>query len=284
MKRLLFPLLLTWTIAVAGSADAASYPLLTITSNGENISRLIIGDHLEVALDNGKPDELYEFRLIDSDYYEIATGSTVADAAGRVPTTLLWAHTGVVGCDYPPFVPGDYRFQHFAEAEAALHLRTLKIQVVASSGVEVAAKDLTLVAVSRELAYFSDASGCLRRRFGNSESVYLSLRHPSRTTPTRRFFLVSGSDPAIGNNIVDVRETVSNYSIPPAGNPVTFLAWSGAASNMGFYSGVVRWEASSTPIVTGSDARLTPHRHPGFLPTPPGGLVITIDGCPSCDP
>ena len=165
-RRLLFPLLLTLTLVVASSADAASSPLLKITSNGETISRLIIGDHLEVALDNGDPDELYEFRLIDSDYYEIATGSTYADAAGRVPTTLLWAYTGVVGCDYPPFVPEPYRFQHFADAETALNLRTLTVQVLASSGVEVASKDLPLIAVSRELAYFSDASGCLRRRFG----------------------------------------------------------------------------------------------------------------------
>ena len=284
MKRLLFPLLLTWTLAVAGSADAASSPLLKITSNGETISRLIIGDHLEVALDKGDPDELYEYRLIDSDYYEIATGSTVADAAGRVPPTLLWAHTGVVGCDYPPFVPGEYRFQNFADAEEMLHLRTLKIQVLASSGVEVASQNITLLAVNRELAYFSDAAGCLRRRFGNSESVYLSLLHPSRTTPTRRFFLVSGSNPAIGDNIVDVRDAVSIFSIPPTGDPVTFLAWSGAASTIGFYSGILRWQSSSTPIVTGSDARLSPHPHPGFLPTPPGGLVITIDGCPSCDP
>lgn len=281
-RRLFFPLLLTLTF-LASSADAAP-PLLKLTSNGETISRLIIGDHLEVALDNGDPDELYEFRLIDSDYYEIATGSAVADAAGRVATTLLWAHTGVVGCDYPPFVPGEYRFQNFADAEELLHLRTLKVQVLASSGVEVASQNITLLAVSRELAYFSDAAGCLRRRFGNSESVYLSLRHPSRTTPTRRFFLVSGSAPAIGDNIVDVRTTDSIYSIPPTGNPVTFLAWIGAASTMGFYSGVLRWQSSSTPIVAGSDVRLSPHQHPGFLPTPPGGLVITIDGCPSCDP
>lgn len=281
-RRLFFPLLLTLTF-LASRAEAAP-PRLTLTSNGENISRLIVGDHLEVALDYGDPDEVYEFRLIDSDNYEIATGSAVADAAGRVPATLLWAYTGVVGCDYPPFVPGPYRFQHFADAETALHLRTLKIEVIASSGVEIAAKGLTLIAVNRELAYFSDASGCLRRRFGNSESVYLSLRHPSRTTPTRKFFLVSGTNPAIGDNIVDVRETVSNFSIPTAGNPVTFLAWSGAASNMGFYSGVVRWGASSTPIITGSDARLGHWSEPSWGPMTPGGLVITIDGCPSCDP
>lgn len=280
--KLLFSLLLVLAFLVPCAAEAS--PILTLSSDGQKISRLAIGDHLEVTLDNATPGELYEFRLRDTDFYEIAEGSAVADAAGRVPTSLLWAYTGVVGCDYPPFVPADYHFQHFNQAEAALNLRTLTVQVLSSSGVEVALQNITLIAVTRELAYFSDASGCLRRRFGNSESVYLSLRHPSRTTPTRKFFLVSGWNPTVGSDIVDVRGDGGTTYTLPTGSTVTFQIWSGAASVMGFYSGLVRWEANTTPIVMSSDRLLNPKPHPGFLPTPPGGLVITIDGCPSCDP
>ncbi len=264
------------------ASPAFGTPTLRAESGGRTVSRFFIGDHLSVAITGAAPSTSYQLRLVDDDGAQVAVSEITTDAAGNAAPKRLWTYSGVVGCDlssvpYPPLS----RFQHFAEAEAALAGRTFEIEALDSDGVLAASLALPLLAPTRELRYFSDASGCLRYHFKDTETVYLALRHPNRTQATRRLYLTAPSSFAIGSNLADVRgfDGVQIWNLPATGNPVVVEVWNGAVTTLGSYAGIVRSEPTSFGSVLASDGIVgIAYGSPIML----DGVMITIDGCPTC--
>ena len=268
-------LALLW--ATAAAADTS----LILTSGGENVARLFVGDHLEVGVAGAPAHQTLNLQLIDSDGVLIASSTVVTDAAGKVEPALFWLYTGVLGCDAGVFPNPDlYRFLDFGEAETRLDGRTLIVQAIDLDGVQTAQRELPIVAEPHELPYFSDSAGCLRLQFRDDEGVYLSVRHPNTTQPTRYFFLTGPEVLAIGDPIADVRDLAAPQTIYlAAGSPlVTTLVWEARDSSIGTFRGIYRSENSRLLHVFGSDVDAVPV-WPGHFE----GIMLTMDGCPTCN-
>lgn len=285
-----------------GATAAQAQPHLVVTNGSAPIAQLYVGDDLAVGLEGAVPFETYALRLLDSANIEIVAGVVEADAAGKVEPELLWAYTGVIGCDAAP--PGNaaateaadaadagdageslppHTYTYFSQAEAALNGETLRLEAFSSDGVLTVSTLLPVRIMPDELAYFSNAAGCLRQTFFNNEDVYLSLHHPSSTSVTRRIFLAPATPLLVGSLIADVRgmDGPQIWTLPsPIPSVATTRVWKAAQSLPGEYTGVLRWVSSGTPQLTRSD-RVSSITET-LLGRPTKGLLITVDGCPSC--
>ena len=216
-------------LGVAAQVQAQPVPLL---GNGSlPASQLIVGDDLWVGLKGGDAGALYDFRLSGADGALISGAYATADAAGTVASTLVWKRSGVVGCDCGAGAdPDDFRFQTYEQAEAALSGKTLVLQVLSASGVQLARVAVPAVAMRRELSYFSDAAGCPRQIFKAGEAIHLSFLHPDRSRGDRQVFIAQSRLWPIGEPIRDLRGAGQKMILPAAGERVT-LPLSGLAQD-----------------------------------------------------
>lgn len=276
-------------IALSTFARTAPAQPQIVLSNGElPMTRLVVGEHLVAQLKAGVPGQVYDFVLRSSDGAEIARATAEADAAGAAGPVLLWAYSGVVGCDPGAAAdPDRLRFRFFAEAEEALAGRELVVEVLGGLRKRELRQVLPVFAGDQELPYFSGADGCLRRFFRAAEPVYLSLFHPYQSAESRQVFLVRARPQGlpIGQALEDVRGAGSLERIDPGGDLATVLIW-GAVETLGDefasaleFNGVVRTQPSAARARLATDRVIAV---PGRIDVDGGGISITIDGCPKC--
>jgi hypothetical protein len=275
--------LLAWALLAlaAGAGAAGASPAIEIGNGKQPVAALYIGDDLSAGLEDVVPDEIYRLRLRDSDGTPIAEFTATSDAAGRIEPRVFWPRTGVWGCDLGVSVNNAfYQYQQFADAEDALAGQTLVLEAFREDDTLAASRNVPILSSPQEIAYFSDAAGCLRHHFRDDEHVYVSLRHPSRNALTRRLFLTPAGSLPSGASFTDVRglATPPLWTLPATGNPVTVKVWDAGLTSLGSYCGIIRWTSGTELRVLASD--LVDYH----LATPPdaGGIVISVDGCPGC--
>lgn len=270
-------------------ASLSAAPRVELSDGAVAKSQLTVGDDLYVSLAGVDPSAVYGLRLLGSDGEAVAALSARTDAFGNLAPQLLWARSGVVGCDCgaPEANPSQHVFANYAEAEEELSGKGFEVQVMAASGVEVARLALPVVAAAKEIAYFADADGCPRSFAKASEALYLAILHPERAKPDRRFFMALSKPWPLGEPIADVRGALQAIAVPATGGDLEIVPLAGwplaaptaASSRIISYDGVWRQGLISHPWIHAGDQVMAA---PNKTPTGPegnGGIVITMDGC-----
>ena len=281
LRRGAFALIACGLLAAPASAQKVEIRL----SNGSlPTARLAVGDDLFASLSSGSPGANYEFRLLSPEGILISGAYGTADAAGDVFPKKIWGRTGVVGCDCAAGADLElYRFETYQQAEYQLNGKSLTVQVLTRSGVEVGRIALPVMVTGREISYFSNAVGCPRQVFAVGEPIYMSFLHADRSRTHRRIFLAENRSWPIGQSILDVRGSAQWSPLPSSTSPVITIPLSGAVTRTGGYDGVVRNETAPDPIRFDSDLVISDVEERGDEACPEsGGIVITVDGCPNC--
>lgn len=256
---------------------------IQLTNGKMPTSRLAVGDDLFAGLTSASPGATYDLRLISPEGILISGAYGTADAAGNVAPKRIWSRTGVVGCDCAAGADLElYRFETYQQAEYQLNGKTLTVQVLTSSGVEVGRLSLPVLVTGREISYFSNAAGCPRQVFRLGEPIYMSFLHADRTRTHRRIFLAESTSWPIGQSILDVRGSAQWSPLPSSTSPVLTLPLSGTVSRTGAFDGVIRHETTADPIRFDSDVVIDDLEERDEACPESGGIVITVDGCPNC--
>lgn len=286
LRQVLRPLLgagLAVAFFCFGAVPAQASPTLQLSNGSLASSQLMIGDDLWVGLKDAAPGATYDFRLLSAGGALITGAYGTADAAGAVAPFFLWGRTGVVGCDCGAGAdPELFRFETFEQAETALSGKSLYLQVLTLSGVQVARTAIPALATRREISYFSDGAGCPRGTFKAGEAVHMSFLHPDRSQPSRKIFVAASKPWPVGEPIRDLRGAVQSVSLPALGDRVT-LPLGISIPTPGSYDGIVRKEQVLDSIRFGPDFVLAnPQGSTIYCYEGSGGIIITQDGCPNC--
>jgi hypothetical protein len=155
---------------------------------------LAVGDPLRVSAAGLAPGGSADLRLRDSLGAVVAEARVRADDHGNVAPQLLWRRTGVAGCDCVEEKRGGSgaaapSFRTFGEAETAL-IGTKWSLELSTGGHILASRPLRFERTRTFQAYFSDASGCPRRRISPEEDVFVTFRGVA-PPPSARIFLVT---------------------------------------------------------------------------------------------
>ena len=151
---------------------------LVLSNGSHDISELKLGDDLFVRLPLMLPTAPLELHVLDEGGQSVAALAPLVVPANPVEPIPLWLRTGVVGCD----IPGaqdvlDYHFRDFQQASAHLAGRTFTVELRYATGAPVLSVPLPIKARPTSgpgTLYFSNASGCPRTIFDDSEPIYLS--------------------------------------------------------------------------------------------------------------
>lgn len=283
MKRtlLVFLSIVIFAGGSAGVAVAQDLPAALLSNGVMPLTQLLVGDDLWVELSQGTPSLNYRLNLSGPGGLPLASELVLTDAAGHVPPTLLWARTGVAGCD--PCVVADptlFIFEDFEQAELALGGLTLQLEVALMDGTAVAIAAIPVLAPPRPILYFSDQSGCPRKVFAAGEQIYLSQVHGSPDDRGARLFLVGASPGwAIGDPITDVRATPQTLAPAGGGKLATWPVAGIATLPAGDYQGLLRRNSVGDLVFLDSDELIADRVAcgPGH-----GGITITVEICTNC--
>lgn len=285
MRRFPFraPFLLLGCLLALLPAAAGAHPNLSISDGDTPLAQLRIGDHLVVTLRDLAPFTTYQVALYDDLDHEIVRLAAATDCAGASAASLLWAHTGIVGCDPCAWAdPAAYRFGTFGEAAGALDGRIFTVAVFDPAGNLVAWADLPLVTTAEERPYVADGDGCPRQRFVAGEQVFLAFYQPAAGGPGERtVFLVPATAAGLplGAELTDVRGAAQGIDLRNVvRTPVQHL-WTPPVSLAGDFTVVVRtglgleesYSLGGDVVLGGRDPRSKP------------GISITV-GTMSCPP
>lgn len=265
-------LLLLLTAAAAGAQ-----PHLLFGNGEKAVARLPIGDHLLAGLAGAAPHASYQLVLTDDHGKPVAMAAGKTDAAGRLAPLLLWAHSGVVGCDRCAAPDsGKYLFRTFAEAASVLDGREFAVSAFDAGGAPVARRGLGLLASGTERPYFSDAASCPRFSFDPLEPVYLSFENPEAGKPPRHLYLIADAPEGVllGQPLADVRDP----GPPPVVDPAKpNLVWVPEKDDEGDFNGVVSGWTSYEAVFREGDRLMGPGGRKSL-----SGLSITVDtaNCP----
>lgn len=278
---------------LAGSLLLASVPgtaaELTLepgSATGDELT-LAAGDHLWVGAAGLTPGSSADLQLRDPDGRVVATVRTRADDRGEIPPELLWRRTGVVGCDCSEGTgPGGASlFRTFEEAELALVGTAWAVELVDGAGNLLASRQLRLERTRELQVYFSDASGCPRRRLAPGEDVYVSFRGPEVPHSARVFLVADRPDWLEPLPLVEVRpgagpggEVIEGLSGPLS----TSQVWPGdpTGRRTGYFAAVVRTEVDDTaPDVRPTDHPLSHDGAGGSRSVEEGIVIRDWGGC-----
>ena len=278
--------LLAGSLLLASAPGTAAELTLTPGSAAGSELALAVGDHLWVDAAGLAPGSAADLRLRDPDGRVVTTARVRAGDRGEIPPELLWRRTGIVGCDCSKDTAagGAHTFRTFEEAELALAGTQWAVELVDGAGKLLASRPLRLERTQELQVYFSDASGCPRRRLAPDEDVYVSFRGP-KVPWSARVFLVADrpawEDPL---PLMEVRleagpggEVIEGLSGPLS----TSLVWSGdpAGGRTGYFAAVVRTGTKDdTPDLKATDRLLT-HGSFGIVKSFEEGIVIREWGC-----
>ena len=205
---------------------------LVLSNGSETVTTLEVGRSLSAQVTGLPAGEEVEITVRDDLDWPVVSAAAVANAAGAAEVPNLWESTGIVGCDCDVVATAAYTFRR---AEAAL--RTLvgegfEVVVTDSTGTEVAATGLTLVAPSSPIAFPADATGCPRTLLQDAESLYLLVLGGSAGTLTDATVAPGGDGP-----IVEVRQNQPEGPTFLLGgtSPELWLLWPGPQTNPGGY-------------------------------------------------
>lgn len=269
---------------LGSSAYAQGGPGIELTNGTQQISQLPVGDDLFVGLRGASPSTNYDFRLSSADGLLITGAYATADAAGNVAPKRVWSRTGVVGCDCAAGAdPLSFRFADYSQAEHFLAGQELTLQILTLDGVEVARQEIPVLALMREITYFSNAAGCPRKVFRVGESVHVSFLHPDLSKTNRRIFLAEPRSWPIGQTIDDVRGASQSAALGSSGELLTLPLAGSQQLAKGSYDGIVRAGGTISTWVLPGDGVMANPLPGGTCPlTEGGGIIITVDGCPNC--
>jgi hypothetical protein len=266
---------------LAGAAGGQDLPVVQLSNGALPLAQLLVGDDLWVELSQGTPSLNYRLNLSGPGGVPLASELVLTDGAGRVPPTLLWARSGVVGCD--PCIAADptlFLFENFEQAELALAGLILQLEVALMDGTPVAFAAIPVLAPARPILYFSDQDGCPRQVFAAGEPVYLSQLHGSPDDREGRLFLVGASPAwAIGDPLAEVRAAPQSLAPAGGGKLATWPVAGLVSLPAGDYQGIVRWSAVGDLVFLDSDDLIADRVAcgPGH-----GGLTITVEICTHC--
>ncbi|MEO1086540.1 MAG: hypothetical protein AAFY88_20090, partial [Acidobacteriota bacterium] len=212
--------------------------------------------------------------------------------AARSTPVPLWLRSGVVGCDDLLQILAEFEYQDFPAATAALDGRTFTAELrYASTGAVIASADVPLQAFapgSDGVLYFSDASGCPRSVFENSENVYISGYTTAIENGVALFLVDPDNATTASQQIVEQRPQyqASPQLVSGVGQGAwTHLLWHGTLTTEGDYGAVVGTAKNRTDFVLKVDDKGV-----GALDGPLAdgkhvhGMTIQEDECPDCDP
>ncbi|NJL29282.1 MAG: hypothetical protein HC897_16060 [Thermoanaerobaculia bacterium] len=165
-----------------------------------------IGDDLWVGLQGAAPGRVYSLELRDESGWVVASVQVDTDRFGSVLPTLLWSHSGVVGCDpgaNPD--PSSYRFDDFDQAEAFLGGRVFSLFALDSTRSDVAKMSLPLDVRTTPMIYVGDASGCPRWTFAIGDDVHALVKTSPQAQSARIWIVPLQADWMVGDPLVDLR-------------------------------------------------------------------------------
>ena len=275
--------------ALPAAAAPAAEPRILFGNGAAPAVQLLAGDHLAVELAGGQPFGRYEWVLFDDRGAVVVREKRQADAAGNMAAEILWARSGVVGCDRCAAPdPLRYRFASYGEAIEQLAGRKFVVAAFlegAGTLAPAARRDLPIVRAGEERFFTSDAKGCPRRFFEPAEPIFLTFENLGESPSDRWVYLVpSNEEQPIGTPLRDVRGAgfPQEVKLPPGGGQATVLLWHPPAGAAGGFDAVLRLRGDLAELRTRTDQVLGGPGGPKSTP----GLSITVDtsACPPPGP
>ncbi|MEM1179942.1 MAG: hypothetical protein AAGM22_16495 [Acidobacteriota bacterium] len=279
-------------IAVLISTAVAHSQTLPLSNGRAPITALEIGDDLLVLLPHALPAVPLELRLLDEAQQTVASVFPVAVPLDRSIPVPLWIRSGVVGCDSPnQQSPLNFRFRDFQEATAHLKNRTFTVELRTELGQIYGTASVPFATDPADdgQLYFSDASGCPRFVFEETEPVYLSGYRADYRDGIALFLVDPDNDTTASREILEVRPFHQTTPHLIFGTLVsdswTHLAWPAATSVPGHYGAIVGSALNRNDFSLRSEDRGV-----GALDdlTADGrtvhGMTIQEEECPDCDP
>lgn len=170
-------LTLAMLMAILTPATPAMAQVIKVVRAGAEVGDLYLGNNLNVEVKAAQANTDYELRLVDELDNVISTKFSSSDAQGFIPLMVLWARSGVVGCDSGATPdPLLYQFQTFELAET-LAGRTFRISLRILGGAEIASYSLPLVTSPKPRFYYSDGAACPRFSFDEEDPIWISGIH-----------------------------------------------------------------------------------------------------------
>lgn len=278
--------LLAGSLLLASAPGTAAELTLEPGSAAGGETALAIGDHLWVGAAGLAPGSAADLRLRDPEGRVVTAARVRAGDRGEVPPEVLWQQTGIAGCDCgeDTAAGGAHTFRTFEEAELALIGTQWTVELVDGGGKLLASRMLRLERTQELQVYFSDASGCPRRRLAPDEDVYMSFRGPEVPRSSRVFLVAdrpTWEDPL---PLVEVRpeagpggEVIEGLSSPL----FTALVWPGdpTGGRTGYFAAVVRTDVKDETLDLLPTDRVRSHNAHGDWRSFEAGIVIREWGC-----
>lgn len=263
---------------------ACAAPKLTAFGALGGIHKLRLGDDLRVGIHGAAPGTVYQLRLVDGTNQLIASKTLTTDTSGAVAPTLLWQHTGVVGCD-PGAQPNPsaWLFERFEDAEERSGETLALVLTKATSGGTAARLRLPVFAdPATPRFYLSDGAACPRFEHEEGAARWVSGVHLEPFAGQERRLWILDADLGAGQPLRDLRPGYvagQAFVVPTAWQGAALVAVADLPAFFFFWASIEPppVEPPGTPI--DGPSCLT---YPSRPPLPSGTQTTPVPTCPPC--